>query len=192
MVEYRDQNAPPGGPYQWGMVIDLDRCTGCEACVVACYAENNIRIVGEDEAAKRAGGLLDADRALLGGRRVRRPLEAQGGAHALPALRQRPLRAGLSGLRHLSHAGRFERAGLQPLRRLALLCQQLPLYRLRYFNWFSFYESSYWAAPLILQLNPDVTVRADKGVMEKCTFCVQRIRAGQQHRSERGAKGERR
>jgi molybdopterin-containing oxidoreductase family iron-sulfur binding subunit len=47
-------------------------------------------------------------------------------------------------------------------------------YRLRFFNFFSYYESS-WPAPLHMQLNPDLTVR-DKGVMEKCTFCVQRIR----------------
>ena len=48
-------------------------------------------------------------------------------------------------------------------------------YRLRYFNFYSYYESS-WPAPLHLQLNPDLSVR-NKGVMEKCTFCVQRIRA---------------
>jgi len=59
-------------------------------------------------------------------------------------------------------------------------------YRLRYFNFYSYYEES-WPSPLHMQLNPDLSVR-DKGVMEKCTFCIQRIRTGKDKAQREGRK----
>ena len=113
--------------HKWGLVVDLDRCTGCEACVVACHAENNIPTAGEDQAARgRAKHWIRVERYWEGDfPNPRSPLSAG----ALPAMRRGALRAGLPHLRQLSHARRAERAGLQPLHRHSLLRQCLPVQR---------------------------------------------------------------
>ena len=113
--------------HKWAMVVDLDRCTGCEACVVACHAENNIPTAGEDQAARgRAKHWIRVERYWEGDfPNPQRPLSAG----PLPAVRRGALRARLPHLRQLSHARRAERAGLQPLHRHALLRQCLPLQR---------------------------------------------------------------
>ena len=103
--EYRKPGYYEEFDYAWTMTIDLDKCTGCSACVTACQAENNTPIVGE------------------------------------------------------------------------VYCP----YEVRYFN----YYDHQWPPPLEQQLNPDVTVR-EKGVMEKCTFCVQRIRQAKDHAKDDG------
>ena len=129
---------------RWAMTIDLARCTGCSACVTACYAENNIPIVGAPyqhrshrvpRRAYPAANILRGremawirlERYCEGGEDARRELRDALRPDALPALRQRAVRAGVSGVRDVSLAGRAQRAGLQSLRRHALLLQQLPV-----------------------------------------------------------------
>lgn len=167
--------------HMWGMVIDLDKCTGCGACVVACYAENNLAVVGKDRFADgHAMHWLRIERYWdepdLGEGRV---AEYQHhGASFLPMLCQQCNAATCEPVCPVA-ATYHTPDGLnaQVYNRCigSRYCSNNCPYRLRFFNFFSYYESS-WPAPLHMQLNPDLTVR-DKGVMEKCTFCVQRIRA---------------
>ena len=130
---------------RWAMTIDLARCTGCSACVTACYAENNIPTVGAPLAERdalaptqRPGFNIERGREMNWIRLERYfegNLDGKFGvglrsalrADALPALRQRAVRAGLPGVRDVPRAGRAERPGLQPLRRHALLLEQLPV-----------------------------------------------------------------
>jgi anaerobic selenocysteine-containing dehydrogenase/Fe-S-cluster-containing dehydrogenase component len=189
---------------RWGMSIDLDACTGCQACVVACQAENNVPSVGK--------GDIDYGRSVQWLRVERwwdfgEPARGTGG-HAAggPVGGAAPAAEGPPG-------------GRPRARFLPMLCQHCEVapcepvcpvfaayhtsdglnaqiynrcvgtrycgnncpYMVRRFNWYR-YE---WPAPLNLQLNPDVAVR-DRGVMEKCTMCVQRIIAGRDRARDEG------
>ena len=155
----------------WGMTVDLDRCTGCAACVVACHAENNISTVGQDQAAMaRAKHWIWVERYWEGTfpdvRLKFRPVFCQH-CEAAPCEPVCPTYAsyhtpdGLNGQVYNRCVG-------------TRYCENACPYNARFFD---FYNSS-WDKPLQLQLNPDVSLR-EVGVTEKCTFCVQRIRAAE-------------
>ncbi|HXK03187.1 MAG TPA: 4Fe-4S dicluster domain-containing protein [Verrucomicrobiae bacterium] len=154
--------------HRWGMAIDLDRCTGCEACVVACHAENNLPVSNPEQAAEgRTAHWIRVDRYYEGefpDVKVKyRPVLCQQCDNA-PCEPVCPVYAtyhnpeGLNVQVYNRCVGTFYCANNCP-------------YTVRYFNWFA----PEWPEPLELQHNPDVAVRMG-GVMEKCTFCIQRIK----------------
>lgn len=155
---------------QWGLVIDIDRCTGCSACVVACAAENNAPVVGPEECARgRHQQWIHVQRFFSGeypevtSQHV--PMMCQHCGNA-PCESVCPVYASSHTMDGLNAQIYNRCIGTR-------FCANNCPYHVRLFNFFS----PFWASPLEHQLNPDVTVR-DAGVMEKCTFCVQRIRRG--------------
>lgn len=155
---------------QWAMAIDLDRCTGCESCVVACHAENNIPLTSPDEAEQgRMKHWIRIDRYYEGTfpdiRAKYRPVMCQQCDDA-PCEPVCPVYATYQNEEGLNVQVYNRCVGTR-------YCANNCPYTVRYFN----YEDPFWPAPLELQHNPDVSIRPG-GVMEKCTFCVQRIQRG--------------
>jgi molybdopterin-containing oxidoreductase family iron-sulfur binding subunit len=151
----------------WAMVIDLDRCTGCEACVVACRAENNIPISGEEESARgRSLNWIRIERRLEGEypdvRMTFTPVLCQQCDNA-PCEPVCPVGATYHNPEGLNVQVYNRCIGTRD-------CANNCPYSVRFFNFFA----PRWDEPLNYQLNPDVSVR-EGGVMEKCTFCIQRI-----------------
>ncbi len=151
--------------YRWAMAIDLDRCVGCGACVVACNAENNVAIVGRDQMIKGR---------FMSWLRVQRYFEEDHSEmRFLPMPCQHCDNAPCESVCPV-YAPHHSKEGLnnQVYNRCigTRFCAQNCPYKVRRFNWFTFTRPE----PLNWQLNPNVTVR-QKGVMEKCSFCVQRI-----------------
>ncbi len=156
------------GPAKWGMAVDLDRCTGCEACVTACHAENNIPTVGANQAAAgRAMHWIRIERYFEGefpDVHVKfRPVLCQHCDNA-PCEPVCPTYAS-------SHTDEGLNAQVYNRCIGTRYCANACNYNVRFFNWFN----PIWEKPLHLQLNPDVSLR-EVSVMEKCTFCVQRIK----------------
>lgn len=159
--------------YAWTMTIDLDKCTGCGACVTACQAENNIPIVGEEQLAKgREMQWIRLERYWEGEYPDVKlnfiPMLCQH-CDAAPCETVCPVSATYHNQDGLNAQVYNRCIGT---RSCAVYCP----YEVRYFN----YYDHHWPAPLDEQLNPDVSVR-EKGVMEKCTFCIQRIRQAKDH-----------
>ncbi len=193
----------PKKGHHWGMSIDLNACTGCNACIVACNAENNVAVVGREEVHRRREmHWLRIDRYYSFN-------DEDGKAHTKE-----------SDLKGLAREGKLANLENVSVFYQPMLCQQCdhapcetvcPVlatmhsseglnmqiynrcfgtrycanncpYKVRRFNWFKYFDNDQFDYQMNddlgkMVLNPDVTVRS-RGVMEKCTFCVQRIQAG--------------
>ncbi|MEK7408577.1 MAG: molybdopterin-dependent oxidoreductase [Acidobacteriota bacterium] len=168
-------------PHRWAMVIDLDACTGCSACVTACYAENNLPVVGRYEAGRgRLMSWIRLERFFGPGSSVSEPFRID----FIPMLCQHCDHAPCEPVCPV-YAAYHTAEGLngQVYNRCVgtRYCANNCPYKVRRFNWYP----AQWPSPLEWQLNPDVTVRT-KGVMEKCTFCIQRIVEGKDRARREG------
>jgi molybdopterin-containing oxidoreductase family iron-sulfur binding subunit len=160
----------------WGMVIDQDICTGCQACVAACAMENNIPFVGEEDASYgRSMQWIRIERFWQGTfpevkMTPYQPMLCQQ-CHRAPCEPVCPVFASV-------HSA-SEDINLQVYNRCVgtRYCANNCPYQVRTFNWRDYTDARKRPELVTLQnqLNPNVTVRR-RGVMEKCTFCIQRIR----------------
>jgi molybdopterin-containing oxidoreductase family iron-sulfur binding subunit len=154
--------------YRWGMVIDLDKCTGCQACVVACRQENNNPAIGEEGAKLGRGkfwmNLIHETKGTYPRVEMRFiPMPCMQCDHP-PCTKVCPVDA-----THLNTEGIVEQ--VYPRCIGVRMCISNCPYTVRYFNW----HAPSWPEEYRKGLNPDVYSRR-KGITEKCNFCIQRIR----------------